>query len=288
MADPAVFVRATGSGDRTVVLLHGFSDHGGTWCKIEPELAEHHRVLVVDLPGFGRSWQQWRVPVLAHYTEVLAQVVAGQPRPVSLVGNSLGATAALMLASDHPDLVDRVVLADMPGLAGIPRTWTQGARIPPGLTRWLSRPLPTPLVQAVIAELYARAAVTRPDRLDTGIRTAFAANFATRARIDTMLAVGSAAISELGRLPIPEMVHALDMPALLVWGARDRLTPASAARRVAVAAHRQVTIIPDAGHCPQLDAPREFLDAVLAFLAPASPPPLTPPPLTPAPPPPST
>lgn len=266
MPSASVFVRESGSGDRTVVLLHGFSDHGGTWCKVEPELARDHRVLTVDLPGFGRSWRQWRAPVLGHYVDVLGALVADAPGPVTVIGNSLGATTALMFASARPDAVDRVVLADMPGVAGIPRSWTHGARIPSWLTRSFSRPVPTPIVQRTIGALYARAAVHRLANMDTTVRSAFAANYASRAQIDTMLAVGSAAISELGRVPIPEMLHALDVPALLVWGAHDRLTPATAARRVRVTADRRVVVIPDAGHCPQLDAPGEFLEAVLPFV----------------------
>ncbi|WP_241385192.1 alpha/beta fold hydrolase [Rhodococcus sp. CH91] len=266
-ASGKVHVHESGAGDRTVLLLHGFSDHGGTWCKVAPGIAEHHRVLTVDLPGFGRSAQHWRTPVLDHYVDVVADLVADLSQPVSLVGNSLGAVTALVFASVHPSRVDRVVLADMPGLAGIPRLWTRGARVPVELSRALLRPLPAPVVQRAVGALYARAAVHRRGTFDPAVRTAFAANYATRGQVDTLLSVGRHAIGELGRLPIPEMVHALDMPALLLWGARDRLTPARAARRVNVGDRRRVVILPDAGHCPQLDAPREFLDAVLPFLA---------------------
>jgi len=266
MPSASVFVRESGSGDRTVVLLHGFSDHGGTWCRVEPALAERHRVLTVDLPGFGRSWRQWRTPVLDHYVDVLGALVADRTAPVTVIGNSLGATTAMVFASARPEAVDRVVLANMPGVAGIPRSWTHGARIPPWLTGSLSRPLPTPLVQHTIGALYARAAMHRPASMDGDVRAAFTANYATRQQIDTMLAVGTAVIAELGRLPTPEMLHALDVPALLVWGAHDRLTPAAAARRIRVTTDRRVVVIPDAGHCPQLDSPGAFLDAVLPFV----------------------
>lgn len=266
MGEPPVYVRESGSGSRTVVLLHGFSDHGGTWCRVEPALGERYRVLVVDLPGFGRSAGQWRAPVLDHYVDVLADLVADVPEPVSLVGNSLGAVASLVFASTHPARVDKVVLADMPGLAGIPRSWVGGARVPLALTRALSRPVPAPVMRRAIGALYTRAAVHRSQHMDRAVRAAFSANFADRRQIDTLLAVGSSVIGELARLPIPEMVHALDMPALLLWGAHDRLTPAQAARRVAPGPRRRVVIIPEAGHCPQLDAPSEFLDAVLPFL----------------------
>ncbi|KLL94797.1 alpha/beta hydrolase, partial [Rhodococcus sp. IITR03] len=156
-----MFVRESGAGPRTVVLLHGFSDHGGTWCKVAPAIAERHRVLTVDLPGFGRSAQHWETPVLDHYVDVLADLVDDVPEPVSLVGNSLGAVTALVFASVHPSRVGRVVLADMPGLAGIPRWWTRGASMPVELSRLLLRPLPAPVMQQAMGALYARAAVHR-------------------------------------------------------------------------------------------------------------------------------
>ncbi|UYP20097.1 alpha/beta hydrolase [Rhodococcus sp. Z13] len=261
-----VYVRETGTGDHTVVLLHGFSDHSGTWCRVAPTLSERYRVLAVDLPGFGRSAEHWTAPLFDHYVDVLDDLLAGTEKPVSLIGNSLGAVTSLVYASARPARVRRVVLSDMPGVAGIPRLWTRGARLPVELSRLLTRPVPAPLVQRTIGALYARAAVHRPGSLDRAVRTAFSANFATRRQVDALLSVGRHAIHELGRLPIPEMVHALDMPALLVWGARDRLTPANAARRVDADGTRRVVIIPDAGHCPHLDAPQEFLDVVLPFL----------------------
>ncbi|WP_420753022.1 alpha/beta fold hydrolase [Rhodococcus sp. O3] len=267
MSAPSVYVRESGTGSRTVVLLHGYSDHGGTWCKVEPELAERYRVLTVDLPGFGRSYAQWRAPVFDHYVDTVADLVADRTEPVALIGNSLGAVTALAFASVHPKRTDRVVLSDMPGLAGIPRVWTESARLPLDLmSRMMSRPVPMPVMQRVIGEFYTRAALHRPERMDAATLSAFTANFADRRRMDTMLRVGRIAVRELGRLPIPEMVHALTMPTLLLWGAHDRLTPARAARRVVSGPDRRVVIIPDAGHCPQLEAPTEFLRAVLPFL----------------------
>lgn len=267
MSAPAVYVRESGTGSRTVVLLHGYSDHGGTWCKVEPELAERYRVLTVDLPGFGRSSGQWRTPVIDHYVDTVADLVADSTEPVAVIGNSLGAVTALAFASAHPRRTDRVVLSDMPGLAGIPRAWTESARLPlDRMSRMLSWPVPAPVMQRAIGEFYTRAALHRPERMDAATLTAFTANFADRHQVDTMLQVGRVAVRELGKLPIPQMVHALTMPTLLLWGAHDRVTPARASRRVVSGPDRRVVIIPDAGHCPQLESPAEFLGAVLPFL----------------------
>ena len=55
-----VHYTVTGDGQRTIVLLHGFSDNLTTWDRIVPRLAVSHRVIAIDLPGFGRSTRPWR------------------------------------------------------------------------------------------------------------------------------------------------------------------------------------------------------------------------------------
>ena len=145
----------------------------------------------MDLPGFGRSSGRWKAPVFDHYVDTVADLVADSTEPVAVVGNSLGAVTALAFASAHPNRTDRVVLSDMPGLAGIPRSWTQSARFPVDrVSRILSRPVPMPVMQRAIGEFYTRAALYRPERMDEATLTAFTANFADRHQVDTMLRVG--------------------------------------------------------------------------------------------------
>ncbi len=66
------------------------------------------------------------------------------------------------------------------------------------------------------------------------------------------------------------MLDELTVPALLLWGENDLLTPAKAARRVTVTADRAVAVIPSCGHCPQLDCPSEFLAEVLPLSGPVT------------------
>ncbi len=125
MSRSALHVAESGDGDDLIVLLHGFSDNADTWNKVAPALAAHARVFAVDLPGFGRSVPTGAFPLFDGYVGVVVELLGRHrgPGTVSIVGNSLGAVVALLVATEHPELVDRVVLADMPGLAGVPRLW---------------------------------------------------------------------------------------------------------------------------------------------------------------------
>ncbi|WP_305094422.1 alpha/beta fold hydrolase [Prescottella sp. R16] len=261
-------VVTAGTGERTVVLLHGYSDHGGTWQKVLPTLAERYTVLVVDLPGFGHSAGTWREPLVESYVDTLGDLVADRGTPVSVIGNSLGAVTALAWATARPDQVADVVLSDMPGVAPIPRTWTRGVRFRvERLTQLLSTPVPDRYVQQMIGALYATAALRHPLRADAAVRAGYTQHYATRRQVSDLLALGRIVIREIAELPIPEMIDALDIPTLLLWGANDLLTPARAARRITVTETRRVAVVPDCGHCPHLDCPSEFLAEVLPFLA---------------------
>ncbi|CAM2800643.1 alpha/beta hydrolase [Prescottella defluvii] len=263
----APHVLASGSGERTVMLLHGYSDHGGTWQKVVPTLGERFRVLVVDLPGFGLSAGSWSEPLIDGYVDALAGVVGDRTGPVSVIGNSLGAVTALAFASARPDLVTDVVLADMPGVAGIPRSWTRGARLGVDrVTRLLTGPLPDRYLQQMIGVLYAGAALRHPRRADAQVRAGYTRHYATKEQVAALLAIGRVVIREIAEMPVATMVHELTVPALLLWGANDLLTPARAAGRITRTADRRVAVIPNCGHCPQLDCPSEFLAEVLPFL----------------------
>ena len=260
-------VLSAGSGARTVVLLHGYSDHGGTWQKVVPTLAEHYRVLVVDLPGFGHSAGTWREPLIDGYVAILSDLVGSATDRVSVVGNSLGAVTALAWASARPDVVADVVLSDMPGVVHVPRTWTRGTRL--GMDRFarvLAGPVPDRYVQQMIGALYAGAALRHPRRADASVRAGYTQHYASKQQVADLLALGRVMIREIADLPIPTMIDELAVPALLLWGANDLLTPARAARRITVTPDRRVAVIPSCGHCPQLDCPSEFLAEVLPFL----------------------
>ena len=98
------------SGSR-VVFLHGLFGQGRNWMTIAKALSERHRVTLVDLPNHGRSAWTEHVDYVAMAAEVAALLEADGPATV--VGHSMGAKVAMVLALTRPDLVERLVVADM-------------------------------------------------------------------------------------------------------------------------------------------------------------------------------
>jgi pimeloyl-ACP methyl ester carboxylesterase len=99
-------------GDLTappVVVLHGYTQHAHSWVTVARALADRFRVLALDQRGFGESdwgadYHELRlVADLAGFVEAL-----GLPT-VSLVGFSIGGSAAISYAQLYPDRVERLV-----------------------------------------------------------------------------------------------------------------------------------------------------------------------------------
>lgn len=99
---------------RTVVLVHGYMDAGGTWDLVAPALAaQGMRVLAPDMRGFGAGA---RAPKGSYYHFVdyvfdLADLVdvLSPGEPIGLVGHSMGGTIATLFAGTFPERVGRLV-----------------------------------------------------------------------------------------------------------------------------------------------------------------------------------
>jgi pimeloyl-ACP methyl ester carboxylesterase len=102
---------ASPSGALPLVLVHGLAVSHRYLMPLAAELAGHHPVHVVDLPGFGLSGDPGRVLGVAEHADHLAAwLEAGGLPPVAMLGNSFGCQIAVELAVRHPDRVAGLVL----------------------------------------------------------------------------------------------------------------------------------------------------------------------------------
>ena len=258
----------TGDGEHAIVLLHGFADNMATWNRVVPRLAVDHKVIAIDLPGFGATTVPWSRPLLPGYVDVVRDVLdaEGVPGPVALMGNSMGAVVSLVFAARYPERVDHVVLIDMPALRSVPRLWRLAMSRPAelALRAGLHR-LPKGTAQYGLGWFYEQFAMSRAGRLDPFARDSFVSPYLSLERIAALLPLGRVLMSELRTAKLAALVASASVPTLIVFGSRDLLTPPRVLRRLDKPGG--AVVLPSCGHCPQLDRPAELLSAVLPFLS---------------------
>ena len=111
-----------GTGRRPMVFLHGLFGQGKNFGVIAKALSERHpdlRCALVDLPNHGQS--DWTDSLdSAHLGGLVAEFIRewAPTAPVVLLGHSLGGRTAMQVALRHPELVERLIVADVSPVQG--------------------------------------------------------------------------------------------------------------------------------------------------------------------------
>ena len=101
-----------------ILLIHGFGASSFTWSKIVSPLAVHHKVITLDLKGFGRSKkpEKGAYTLRDQATAVLSVIEGLDLSGLTLIGHSMGGGVALLVAMtlerDAPTRLSRLVLID--------------------------------------------------------------------------------------------------------------------------------------------------------------------------------
>jgi pimeloyl-ACP methyl ester carboxylesterase len=106
-----IFYREAGEGP-VVLLIHGSGPDSRAWGQTFDDLAVDHRVIAYDRRGYGESLDQPLTDWHGHGEDAAELLRVLEAAPASVVGWSGGATVALDLAVNHPELVKSLVLAE--------------------------------------------------------------------------------------------------------------------------------------------------------------------------------
>ncbi len=256
-----IHVIETGPADGPVtVLVHGFVSTAAAWSLVVPDLVEAgHRVVLMEHRAHGASGLGHEGLQLLPLGDDLAAVIDSltTPAPVTLVGHSMGTTAAFALALRRPD-----VLSDRVGhFVGVS-----------ALHRGRGKPLGLELKKHV---LHTAAYDWARRRRALGVvctRSALgphAGYTLTAATYDMYLEAGPDVIEFLGReLLTFDYAHALEdfkVPTTLLVGTADTKTPPRLAYRIADdLPDARVVELEGTGHMAPLESPQAVVDAVLA------------------------
>ena len=257
-------VVCSGTGP-ALLLLHGFTGSSATWAPLSEALGDRFATIAVDLPGHGASSAPSNAGryALGRLAADLARVLdrLGVAR-AAVLGYSMGGRAALRFALEHPERVSALVLeSSSPGIADpVEREARRESDtalaeaierdgVAAFVERWEALPLwatQRALPAAVRDKLRAQRLANSPRGLANSLRGA-----------------GAGAGVEVD---VTERLPALDIPTLLIVGARDAKYVALARSMERVMPRARLSIVEGAGHAVHLERPAEFAALVAEFL----------------------
>lgn len=263
------------------VLVHGLGGSWANWADVMPLLAEHGRVVALDLGGHGLTQATPEQSTVSANLKLLQRFVQStcDGRPAIVVGNSMGGFLAGQLAALDKRAVAGAVLIDpaIPptpasrpdpmvlvgfGVSSLPVVGPrvlagQGKRVPVEKQVAFTMRLVTSDFDRISPELYKLHlddAIQRPERMGNTDPQYLAA---TKSLLWQLFRRGRYA----------QTMHRILQPVLLMHGAQDRLVHVRTARALAAAnPHWSYVEGADQGHTPMLDYPEWVAEQVLNWI----------------------
>jgi pimeloyl-ACP methyl ester carboxylesterase len=250
-----------------VLLIHGFGTNSFTWRRVAPDLARDHKVIAVDLKGFGRSDKPLDERYAARdQADLLTQLILDRDlHDLTVVGHSYGGGVALLLALEADNRLEgrisRLVLLD---------TIAYPQAIPV-----FFKLLDTPVVSQVGVRMAPPTA-----QVKMALRIAYYDNSKIgddeiKAYAEPMeTAAGKHALIYSARQIMPDDVDQISarystigLPTLILWCDHDRIVPVE----IGLKLRREMpnatfSIIDQCGHMPQEEQPEETMLQIRRFL----------------------
>lgn len=247
-----------GAGE-PIVLLHGFPTSGHLWSDVVPLLPPGHRVVVLDMLGFGRSDppRKQGVDLRSHADRLVAVLDHLRINDACVVGHDVGGGIAQSVAIRHPARVSRLCLVSSVAFDAWPAREVKLARamLP------LSRHLPASWILSVVRSDLLRGYVDQ----DRGSREIelylrpFVDSAGRDALLAHLLALDSAETSALA-----SQLKDIVCPVSIVWGNQDPFLPVAIAERLRAAIPGStLDVVPEGRHF----LPEESASTIAAAIA---------------------
>ncbi len=259
-----VRVRYTDVGEGSpVVLVHGFASSLDTWGALVPELSKKHRVVALDLKGFGWSDRPEGDYSPRAQAELVMKLAASRGIDTfMLVGHSFGASVVLAATLAHPEKVTKIALYD---------AFVYEEQIPT-FFHWAKA---DGLGEALFSLYYK-------ERADERMRLAFYdPKFVTEPLVESVeaqldrpgtVAAALGTVRAMRYAEVESQYKKVQVPALLLWGREDTVTTLAYGERLAADLPKsRLVVYPRCGHFPMIEARVASNAELVAFAEDAKP-----------------
>ena len=255
----------TGGDGPVIVFVHGLGGRWQNWLLTIPAFMGSHRVIALDLPGFGESEMPAEEISIKGYAKAVDALMGELGVSCAVfVGNSMGGFVAAEVALSFHTRVERLVLVSAAGLSieyrnreplmTLARMWAAGAtsvgaRGDAVVTR--------PRLRRGALQLVLRY----PERLSPQMTYELVQGAGAPGFIDALEALLSYSYRD--------QLSRIEIPVLIVWGRNDMLVPRGDAREYEelIGSNARRVMFEDTGHVPMIERPNAFNALVEEFLA---------------------
>ena len=252
-----------------LLLIHGLGATKSSWLPIVPALARGHRVIALDLPGFGSSSKpRGRYDARWFARRVFSFVDQMDLDEVLVAGNSMGGRIAMEMAMTDPDRIRAIsCLCPSAAFSRRPALWLVKL-LRPELAFVASR-LPRKQVEEGLKQLFSDPGRVSEDWYKAAVDDFLTTWKSPRARMAFSAAARAIYLEEPeGEMGFWARLAAMQIPAQFVYGRHDVLISSSFGHRVRKALpSADVSVWRDCGHVPQIEFPERTASTILDFFA---------------------
>lgn len=255
--------RSGDPADPPVLLVHGLgSDASQDWYRVADQLDDRYYVVVLDLPGFGRSPAPESGEMTPeHYARLLDWLIERESLDdVRLVGHSMGGAIALYYASHHANRLHNLTLISSAGIlhkAAYVKAFTERSFDLPELPAPLERPARRLMasVRSLVDDFSTLPPIADFIRSDGVFGELLGDRTTIKAALALMETDFSAALDQVS------------LPVTLIWGSNDRAAPLRTGHVLdGRLENSRMHLLPESGHLPMIDQPEAFQAALTSAL----------------------
>lgn len=258
-----------GTGDETIIFIHGLGSYLPAWKKNIEVLRNDFRCIAIDLPGYGKSSKLPHSGMMTYYASVVNELVDSlNLTKVYLAGHSMGGQISLVTAIEYPEIVKGLILAAPAGFEKFTagqKEWFRSVMTLNGVMR-------TP-VEAIQTNLYYNF-YNMPDDAQFMIDDRIAMRSAKDFEAYSYAVVQS--VHGMVNEPVLDHLEEIEQPVLIIFGENDNLIPnrflnPGFTKKIAQVGHEklpnsQLIMLPKTGHFLMFENPEGFNNAVKDFV----------------------